>query len=68
MPETLIGYLIPSGDFFKVDCLDCATDRRIPLFDVNVRPYRQSCRACGRLLVGHGQPLSVPILFDGKKC
>jgi hypothetical protein len=67
--ETLIGYLIPADSFFVVHCPDCfAPDQheRIPVFDINVRGYRQSCRDCGRLLAGHGQPLWIPELFNGK--
>jgi len=63
---TRIGYLVPTGEGLVVYCDDCAEDTRTPLFDVNVRGYRQSCRECGRLLAGHNYPLNIPELFNGK--
>ncbi len=65
--DKLIGYLVPGGDFFVAHCPDCATNTSTPLFDVNVRGYRQSCRECGRLLAGHGYPLSIPELYNGRR-
>lgn len=35
----------------------------VPVFDVNIRPYRQPCMVCGRELI---QPHAGVILFDGE--
>ena len=60
----LIGYLIPSGDFFVVHCPACATITSTPVDRENVAGYRQTCKRCGQLLAGHPD---LPELFNGKR-
>ncbi len=62
----LIGYLIPSGDFFVVHCPACATITSTPVYRENVAGYRQTCKRCGRLLAGPPDP-DWPELFDGRR-
>jgi ribosomal protein S27E len=61
-----IGYLIPSGDFFVVHCHDCATNIETPVYRENVAGYRQTCKACGRLLAGPADA-DWPELFNGQR-
>ncbi len=61
-----IGYLIPSGDFFVVHCPDCATNIETPVYRENVAGYRQTCKACGRLLAGPADA-DWPELFNGQR-
>lgn len=55
-----IGYLIAYPSFTGVCCQACldaadpptATDPRpVPLYRVNIGPYRQACHGCGKTLV-----------------
>lgn len=53
-----IGYLIAYPGFSGVCCQECldAADKDtvkqpVPLYEVNVHPYKQSCHGCGKVLV-----------------
>ena len=65
----LIGFLRPWGDGYVVigDC--CATAEQqaslVPVYQVNIRPYRQPCCECGRELVTANA--NFPVLFDGQR-
>lgn len=64
-----LGYLRDSGHGLYVVCLECSaskphtTTNLAPIFDVNLRPYRQTCALCERDLIN---PHAGVILFDGK--
>ena len=64
-----LGYLRDSGHGLYVVCLECSntkphtTMNLAPIFDVNLRPYRQPCALCGRELINAHAGV---ILFDGK--
>ena len=49
-PEEPIGILV-NGD--SVTCFGCETlgDHKVPLYRVNVAPYRQTCCKCGKVLL-----------------
>ena len=63
----LIGFLRPCGDGYVVvgDC--CVTAEQpaslVPVYEVNILPYRQPCCECGRELVSANA--NLPVLFDG---
>jgi len=61
-PGEPIGILV-NGD--AVTCFDCETlgDHKVPLYPVNVSPYRQTCCKCHRVLVD--SKCKVPELFTG---
>lgn len=58
-----IGILV-NGD--TVTCFECETlgEHKVPLYHVNVYPYRQTCAKCGKVLV-QPRTSSWPELFTG---
>ena len=66
MSEQPVGYLA-AGLFL---CPDCNNDfnipkapQRVPVYAVNILPYKQSCAKCGDLVV-EGQTSAWPELFE----
>jgi len=66
--HTMVGYLIGVDGHHRVICMECAgkeTDLEtfeVPIFDVNLRPYRQRCIRCEKDLIN---PHFEIELFDG---
>jgi hypothetical protein len=47
-----IGYLIPAVKTYAVVCTECRISTEgVPIFGVNIRPYKQRCYRCGVTLV-----------------
>ncbi len=62
-PEDPIGVLV-HGD--EVRCFACEPldPDKVPVYRVNIYPYKQSCAKCGKVLVV-GRTPAWPQLFDG---
>lgn len=61
-----VGWLTAVDGGYKVRCLKCqwgTSERLIPVFKINLRPYRQPCMDCGKELI---EPNVGVILFDGR--
>ena len=54
-----VGYLRHN----RVYCEDCAPSKEIPIFHINIYPYKQKCVKCGKLLV-EGQTEAWPELYS----
>lgn len=64
MENKQVGYLIPSDKDkgFVVECEDCCKDKRVRIYEVNIRPYKQSCNVCKKVLIES----TLCELYDGK--
>lgn len=60
----MVGMLV-EGD--KVYCFDCEplNASKVPIYHVNIFPYKQTCFKCGKLLV-EPRTATWPELFEGK--
>lgn len=72
-PDKPIGYLIPPKEYesgYGVGCFECVatgelgTEEQLgaKIYASNVKPYRQNCCRCGKVLVDGGK--NWPQLFE----
>lgn len=59
-----VGFLMDGRRVLCFDCHNRQPDAGVPIYHVNIYPYKGSCNVCGKILV---EPRSAnwPELFDG---